>query len=161
MRDHINALVKKREAFRPFAPAVVAERCAEFFELDGPSPFMLDTANVRDRDALPAITHVDGSARVQTVDSADHPRFHALLTAFGRRSGYPILLNTSFNMRGEPIVCGPEDALACFVRSRLDVLVLGDLVIRAVDLPEHWFAQVDRQLPYRQPVISRDVYTFL
>lgn len=161
MRDHINALVKKREAFRPFAPAVVAERCAEFFELEGASPFMLDTANVREPDALPAITHVDGSARVQTVDSTDNPRFHALLAAFGRRTGYPILLNTSFNMRGEPIVSGAADALACFVRSRLDVLVLDDLAIRAVDLPAHWLTQVDQQLPYRQPVISRDVYTFL
>jgi len=161
MRDHINALVKKREAFRPFAPAVVAERCAEFFDLDVPSPFMLDTATVREPAALPAITHVDDSARVQTVDQRDSPRFHALLRAFGRRTGYPILLNTSFNMRGEPIVATPADALACFVRSRLDVLVLGDVAIRAQDVPDDWFTLVEAQLPYRQPVISRDVYSFL
>lgn len=161
MRDHINALVKKRESFRPFAPAVVAERCAEFFDLETPSPFMLDTATVRDASALPAITHVDGSARVQTVDRADNPRFHGLLSAFGRRTGYPILLNTSFNMRGEPIVSTPADALACFVRSRLDVLVLDDIVLRSSDLPKDWFDQVDKQLPYRQPAISHDVYTFL
>ncbi|MEU4820356.1 carbamoyltransferase C-terminal domain-containing protein [Actinomadura sp. NPDC023710] len=161
MRDHINALVKKREAFRPFAPAVTVERCGDFFDLPVPSPFMLDTASVREPAALPAVTHVDGSARVQTVDGADNPRFHGLLTAFGRRTGYPILLNTSFNMRGEPIVSSPADAFACFVRSRLDVLVLDDIAVRSSDLPERFFAEVDRQQPFRRPAISRDVYTFL
>jgi carbamoyltransferase len=161
MRDHINTLVKKREAFRPFAPAVTAERCGEFFDLPVPSPFMLDTASVLVPEALPAITHVDGSARVQTVDRDDHPRFHALLTAFGRRSGYPILLNTSFNMRGEPIVSSPSDALACFVRSRLDALVLDDVAIRSADVPRRWCDEIDRMQPFQQPVISRDVYTFL
>ncbi|MCA1217116.1 carbamoyltransferase family protein [Streptomyces sp. 8L] len=161
MRDHINALVKKREAFRPFAPSVASERCGEFFDLPLPSPFMLDTATVRDPASLPAITHVDGSARVQTVDRADDPRFHGLLTAFARRTGYPILLNTSFNMRGEPIVSSPADALTCFVRSRLDVLVLDDIAVRSHDLPERFFAEVDRQQPFRKPAISRDVYTFL
>ncbi|CAA9290372.1 MAG: Nodulation protein nolO [uncultured Corynebacteriales bacterium] len=161
MRDHINALVKKREAFRPFAPAVVAERAGEFFGLAGDSPFMLFTADVREPAALPAVTHVDGSARVQTVDRAVDPRFHALLTAFGRRTGFPVLLNTSFNMRGEPIVATPADALACFVRSRLDVLVLGDLVVRAADLPAHWAGLVDQQLPYQLPTLDRDVYSFL
>lgn len=161
MRDHINALVKKREAFRPFAPAVVAERCGDFFDLPVASPFMLDTATVREPAALPAITHVDGSARVQTVDRADDARFHGLLTAFGQRTGYPILLNTSFNMRGEPIVCSPADALACFVRSRLDVLVLDDITICSADLPDRFFSEVDRQQPFRRPPISRDVYTFL
>lgn len=161
MRDHINALVKKREAFRPFAPAVTAERAAEFFALDADSPFMLFTADVRNPAALPAITHVDGSARVQTVDRTVDPRFHGLLTAFGRRSGWPILLNTSFNMRGEPIVSSPADALACFVRSRLDALVLGDLAVRAGDLPEHWTGLVDRQLPRHPSTPGRDVYSFL
>lgn len=161
MRDHINALVKKREAFRPFAPAVTAERAAEFFALDADSPFMLFTADVRDPAALPAITHADGSARVQTVDRTVDPRFHGLLTAFGRRSGWPILLNTSFNMRGEPIVSSPADALACFVRSRLDALVLGDLAVRAEDLPEHWAGLVDRQLPRHPSTPGRDVYSFL
>ncbi|WP_435611615.1 carbamoyltransferase family protein [Streptomyces sp. bgisy159] len=161
MRDKINALVKKREAFRPFAPAVVAERCAEFFDLAEPSPFMLDTTTVRRGSELPAITHVDGSARVQTVDRSDAPRFHGLLTAFGDLTGFPILLNTSFNMRGEPIVCSPADALTCFVRSNLDALVLGDQVIARADLPRHWPGLLDDLLPYQRPPISRDVYTFL
>src|SRR5262249_8374337 len=137
MRDRINALVKKREAFRPFAPAVAAERCAEFFDLEGPSPFMLDTAQVLRPEALPAITHVDGSARLQTVDAAVDPRFHALLTAFGELTGYPILLNTSFNVRGEPIVCTPADALASFARCRLDALVIGDVLVLRDDVPAH------------------------
>ncbi|MCH6161602.1 carbamoyltransferase family protein [Streptomyces marispadix] len=161
MRDRINALVKKREAFRPFAPAVVEERCAEFFELDGPSPFMLDTATVRQGAELPAITHVDGSARVQTVSSAQDRRFHGLLTAFAQRTGFPILLNTSFNMRGEPIVAQPADALVCFVRSDLDVLVLGDHMVLREDIPGHWAARLEELLPYRKPPISRDVYSFL
>ncbi len=161
MRDHINALVKKREAFRPFAPAVVAERAAEFFDLSGDSPFMLETAQVRDTAALPAVTHVDGSARVQTVDASVDARFHGLLAEFGRLTGYPILLNTSFNMRGEPIVASPADALTCFVRSRLDVLVAGDLVVRRADLPAAWQRLVAAALPYRPPAIRRDVYSFL
>jgi carbamoyltransferase len=161
MREHINALVKKREAFRPFAPAVVAERCHEFFEHAGPSPFMLETARVRDRAALPAITHVDGSARLQTVDARLDPRFHGLLTAFGARTGYPIVLNTSFNLRGEPIVCDPADALAAFVRCRLDALVIGDLLVRAEDVPAAWREMVDL-IPAAPPrAISGDVYTFV
>ncbi|NLU71713.1 carbamoyltransferase [Streptomyces sp. HNM0575] len=161
MRDRINALVKKREAFRPFAPAVVEERCEEFFELAEPSPFMLDTTTVRRGADLPAITHVDGSARVQTVNSAQDARFHGLLSAFGRRTGFPILLNTSFNMRGEPIVAGPVDALVCFVRSDLDVLVLGDHLVLREDIPGHWAERLEELLPYRRPPISRDVYSFL
>ena len=160
MRDHINSLVKKREAFRPFAPAVAAERCAEFFDLAGPSPFMLDTAQVRDGAALPAITHVDGSARIQTVDAADDPRFHGLLTRFGVITGYPILLNTSFNMRGEPIVCDPADALATFVRCRLDALVLGDLVLLRENIPSAWETLADEIAPPDRRSISAAVYTF-
>jgi carbamoyltransferase len=159
MREHINALVKKREAFRPFAPSVVAERCAEFFDLAGPSPFMLETAQVRSA-ALPAITHVDGSARVQTVDAATDPRFHALLTRFGAITGYPVLLNTSFNMRGEPIVCDPADALAAFVRCRLDALVLGDLLLRREDVPPGWERLVAEISPAAERSISGSVYTF-
>jgi carbamoyltransferase len=159
MRDRINALVKKRESFRPFAPAVVAERCDEFFDLAMDSPFMLETTQVRCA-GLPAITHVDGSARVQTVAAADNPGFHALLTAFGEQTGYPILLNTSFNMRGEPIVNSAEDALACFVRSSLDFLVLEDLLIARQDVPESARTRLLAGSPYVAPTAAEGVYTF-
>lgn len=160
MRDHINAMVKKREAFRPFAPAVVAEGCGEFFELDRESPFMLETAQVRKNVSLPAVTHVDGSARVQTVDREVDPRFHALLTEFGRLTGYPVLLNTSFNMRGEPIVCDPSDAISCFVRASLDVLVAGDIMVERQAIPSEWIYWTSRMTPCRPPTISSDAYTF-
>jgi carbamoyltransferase len=159
MRDRINALVKKRESFRPFAPAVVAERCDEFFDLALESPFMLETTQVRCA-GLPAITHVDGSARVQTVAAAGNPGFHALLTAFGELTGYPILLNTSFNMRGEPIVNTAEDALACFVRSSLDFLVLEDLLIAKRDVPEPARTRLLSGSPYVAPTQAEGVYTF-
>jgi carbamoyltransferase len=159
MRDRINALVKKREAFRPFAPAVPVERSAEFFEWMTPSPFMLEIAQVRDGAKLPAITHIDGSARLQTVDRTIDPRFHGLLVAFGTATGYPILLNTSFNMRGEPIVCDPMDALACFVRCQLDALVLGDLVIHKDQIPPGWLL-AEAAIPYQPPSVTSDLYTF-
>ncbi|HEV8585231.1 MAG TPA: carbamoyltransferase C-terminal domain-containing protein [Methylomirabilota bacterium] len=138
MRDRVNALVKKREAFRPFAPAVLEAHASLHFELDHPAPFMLETCRVRSPLALPAITHVDGSARVQTVDAETNPRFHRLLEAFERRTGCPILLNTSFNLRGEAIVCSPADALLCFLRSGLDTLVLGDHLLDRAGLPPSW-----------------------
>jgi carbamoyltransferase len=138
MRDRVNAFVKKREAFRPFAPAVLAERAREHFDLDHDAPFMLETCQVRSPLALPAITHVDGSARPQTVDAGSNPRFDALLRAFERRTGCPILLNTSFNLRGEPVVCSPVDALLCFVRSDLDCLVLENIVLDRRDVPPQW-----------------------
>ena len=138
MRDRVNAFVKKREAFRPFAPAVLAERARAHFDLDHDAPFMLETCQVRSPLDLPAITHVDGSARPQTVDAASLPRFHALLSAFERRTGCPILLNTSFNLRGEPIVCTPVDALLCFVRSDLDCLVLEDVILDRRAVPPQW-----------------------
>jgi carbamoyltransferase len=159
MRDRINALVKKREAFRPFAPAVVAERATEFFDLEISSPFMLETAQVKGT-GLAAITHVDGSARVQTVSRDVDPLFHALLTAFGGRTGTPILLNTSFNMRGEPIVNSAADALACFVRSRLDILVLGNFLIRRTDVPDWCVKRLLDAAPYKVPTASESVYTF-
>lgn len=129
MRDRINASVKKRESFRPFAPAVLESHAAEHFELDHGSPFMLETCRVRSPLSLPSITHVDGSARVQTVSGSESPRFAKLLERFGARTGCPILLNTSFNMKDEPIVCSASDALLCFARSALDALVLEDFVI--------------------------------
>jgi carbamoyltransferase len=137
-RPRLNRLVKQREEFRPFAPSVLAEAAAEHFELDHPSPFMLETCKVISPLALPAITHVDGSARPQTVDAADAPRFAALLREVGRRIGCPIVVNTSFNTRGEPIVCSPVDALFTMARSGIDALVLEDFLIDRAALPTHW-----------------------
>jgi carbamoyltransferase len=129
MRERINALVKKREAFRPFAPAVLWSKAHEHFDLTHPSPFMLETCQVTSALNLPAITHVDGSARVQTVDGTANARFGRLLAEFDRLTGCPILLNTSFNMKDEPIVCSPVDALICFWRSDIDTLVLEDFLL--------------------------------
>ena len=143
MRERINALVKKRESFRPFAPAVLESKAAEHFDLAVASPFMLLVCQVTSTLSLPAITHVDGSARVQTVNREQNPRFARLLEEFDRRTGCPILLNTSFNMRGEPIVCTAVDALTCFVRSRLDVLVLGDFMLDRADVPALWYTLAD------------------
>ena len=130
-KDRINAKVKGREEFRPFAPAVLAERAAEFFHLDAPSPFMLLAPRVREekRASIPAVTHADGTARVQTVTEASNARLHRLLRAFDAETGVPVLVNTSFNRRGEPIVCSPEDAVVCFLETGLDALVIGDLFV--------------------------------
>ncbi len=136
IRDRINRLIKKRESFRPFAPSVLLEHAGDHFALDHPSPFMLETCAVRSPLALPAITHVDGSARPQTVDRRHSPRFAALLTAFHQRTGCPMLLNTSFNVDGEPIVCTPEDALRSMAAAQLDALVLGDFLIDRDAVPE-------------------------
>jgi carbamoyltransferase len=129
IQDRINSIIKQRESFRPFAPAVLEDRAAAHFDLDHPSRYMLETCQVTSPIKLPAITHVDGSARVQTVDGDTNPRFARLLRAFERLTGCPILLNTSFNLNYEPIVCTPSDALICFIRSGLDALVLEDYVI--------------------------------
>jgi carbamoyltransferase len=130
MRQVLNDKVKRREAFRPFAPAVLLERAGEFFELDQPEPFMTLAPRVRAerRQAIAAAVHVDGTARVQTVARADNPRYYDLIEEFGRLTGVPVLLNTSFNRR-EPIVARPEEAIACFLRSGIDVLVLGEFYI--------------------------------
>ena len=130
MRQVLNDKVKRREAFRPFAPAVLLERAGEFFELDQPEPFMTLAPRVRAerRQAIAAAVHVDGTARVQTVARADNPRYYGLIEEFGRLTGVPVLLNTSFNRR-EPIVARPEEAIACFLRSGIDVLVLGEFYI--------------------------------
>jgi carbamoyltransferase len=152
MQKSLNLRVKFRESFRPFAPAILAEDVADWFELDQGSPYMLlvadvverrrramtseeqalfgiDKLNVR-RSDIPAVTHVDYSARVQTVHRATNPRFHALLTAFKQRTGCPVLVNTSFNIRGEPIVCTPEDAFRCFMGSAIEVLTIGNCLLR-------------------------------
>jgi len=129
MRDRLNSLVKKREEFRPFAPAVLEDVAKNHFELDSPSPFMLSTCQVCSEIDLPAVTHVDGSCRPQTVSSSSNPRFSQLLEAFYKRTDCPILVNTSFNIRSEPIVCSPADALRCMANSGIDVLVLEDSII--------------------------------
>lgn len=161
MRNRINAAVKQREAFRPFAPAVLAHRARDHFDLDHASPFMLETCRVVSPLQLPAITHEDGSARVQTVDRDTNPRFYRLLTAFEQITGCPILLNTSFNLRGEPIVCTPLEALLCFVRSEMDCLVLDDFLLDRDDLPDTWIARLRGTSPARPSPVSSTVYTLL
>ncbi|HEX7902073.1 MAG TPA: carbamoyltransferase N-terminal domain-containing protein [Planctomycetota bacterium] len=161
MRERLNRLVKKREAFRPFAPAVAAGRAAAHFALDHPSPYMLETCQVRSPLALPAITHVDGSARPQTVSGG---RFAALLAAFERRTGCPILVNTSFNVRDEPIVLTPVDAVLCVLNSEIDALVLEDWILDRRALPERLFRDVRAWSDFHRslaPRLADDVYTFL
>src|SRR5207249_4637276 len=129
MKDTLNARIKHREPFRPFAPAILEEATGDWFEDDYPSPFMLMTYDVRkDRvDAIPAPTHVDGTGRLQTVRRDQNPRYYDLIQAFGRRTGVPVLLNTSFN-ENEPICCTPQEAVETFVRTRMDLLALGPYV---------------------------------
>jgi carbamoyltransferase len=131
-KDRVNARVKHRQGFRPFAPAVLAEKAADYFEGSSDSPFMLLAQRVKPaaREKIPAVVHVDGTARVQTVHRETNPRFHALIEAFARRTGVPVLLNTSFNDRGEPIVETPEDAVRCFLSTDLDAVVLHDWILR-------------------------------
>jgi carbamoyltransferase len=128
MQEILNRRVKHREAFRPYAPAVVEERAGEFFEIEGPSPLMLRVVAVK-VDSLPGITHVDRSARVQTVSRRHNPIFYDLLCAFEREAGVPVLLNTSFNVSGEPIVESPADAVRAFATAGLDMLVMHDYLI--------------------------------
>jgi carbamoyltransferase len=152
MQKTLNLRVKYRESFRPFAPAVLREDVADWFDLDADSPYMLLVADVLKRrqrqmtneeqslfgidklnvprSDIPAVTHVDYSARVQTVHRDTNPRFHALLSAFKARTGCPVLVNTSFNVRGEPIVCTPEDAFRCFMGSEIELLVAGNCILR-------------------------------
>jgi len=168
VRERLNRLVKKREAFRPFAPSVLLEHAAQHFDLDHPSPFMLETCQVISPLALPAITHVDGSARPQTVDPVDCPRFAALLETFYRRTGCPILLNTSFNVADEPIVGSPVDALFGLGTSGIDVLVLEDFLLDRRALPEGWGEilaawQPDTGSPFarERTVLGESLYTFV
>jgi carbamoyltransferase len=157
MQKRMNLKIKHRESFRPFAPAVLTEHAAEYFDLDGDSPYMLITAQVQDqhrvavapedarktglellkvpRSTIPAVTHVDGSARVQTVSRASNAPFYELLLAFHRRTGCPVLVNTSFNVRGEPIVCTPREAYVCFMRTDIDYLVLEDRLLDKREQP--------------------------
>ncbi|MCP5068369.1 MAG: carbamoyltransferase [bacterium] len=132
----VNLKIKFRESFRPFAPAVLAEKADQWFEIDRESPYMLLVCQVKEGVNAPAITHVDGSARLQTVTRDSHAEFYDLIHAFDERSGCPVIINTSFNVRGEPIVCTPEDAYLCFMRTQMDVLVLGNQILLKEDQPE-------------------------
>ncbi|HEX9342771.1 MAG TPA: carbamoyltransferase [Actinomycetota bacterium] len=131
MKDIVNQRVKHREPFRPFAPSVLAERGPDWFAGYCPSPFMLLILPVRAdrRAAIPAVTHIDGSARPQTVDAATNPLFHRLISQFEARTGVPVVLNTSFNLRGEPIVQRPAEAVADFLTTGMDALILGDYLV--------------------------------
>jgi carbamoyltransferase len=141
MKDLINAKVKFREAFRPFAPSILAERASEYFVVDGHRaaafPFMTAVLPVRPekRAVIPAVTHFDGTGRLQTVEQEVNPRFHALIAEFDRLTGVPVILNTSFNLAGEPIVCTPADAVSTFQRSGLDALAIGDYLCFAPPPP--------------------------
>jgi carbamoyltransferase len=157
MQATMNMRIKFRESFRPFAPSCLAERAGDYFDLDAPSPYMLLTAPVAERwrrpadngqrelsgidrlhvvrSEVPAVTHVDYSARVQTVDARQSPRLHGILRAFEQRTGTPLLVNTSFNIRGEPIVCTPEEAYRCFMYTDIDALVLEDCLCLKQDQP--------------------------
>lgn len=131
MKDILNARIKHREMFRPFAPSVLAEATGEYFEKSYPSPFMTQAYSVRPekREAIPAPTHVDGTGRLQTVTREANPRYWRLIREFANLTGVPVVLNTSFN-DNEPIVCRPEEAIECFLRTKMDVLVLGDTLVR-------------------------------
>ena len=152
MQSLLNLKVKYRKSFRPFAPCVLREDVADWFELNTDSPYMLLVADVKacisdpmtseeqslfgieklnvPRSTIPAVTHVDYSARLQTVHAETNRRLHALLTSFKAKTGCPVLVNTSFNVRGEPIVCTPEDAFRCFMGTEIDVLVAGNCYLR-------------------------------
>ena len=131
MKDILNQKIKRRESFRPFAPSILREAVLDWFEQDDDVPFMMQVYPIREekRPLIPAVTHVDGSGRLQTVSEKTNPRYYRLIEAFGRLTGVPIVLNTSFN-ENEPVVCRPEEALDCFLRTRMDVLVLGDWLVR-------------------------------
>lgn len=131
MRDILNSRVKFREEFRPFAPAILSEMANEFFEITQPSPHMLIAVTVKSNkiSEIPAVVHVDNSARVQTVDNLNNPKFRKLLEAFYAETGCPVLLNTSFNVKGQPIVNSPNDAIDCFLSTNIDVLAIGDFII--------------------------------
>jgi carbamoyltransferase len=166
MQSTLNLKVKFRESFRPFAPAVLLERANTCFEMEGDSPYMLLVAPVQParrlpvddskqglerlkqlRSDLPAITHVDYSARVQTVTAGQNPEFHDLLKRFEERTGCPVLVNTSFNVRGEPVVCSPDDAYRCFVNTEMDYLAIGSYLLKRSDQPHQSVKQKFHPVP--------------
>ena len=158
MQSVMNLKIKYRESFRPFAPSVLREACPKWFDLDKESPYMLIVAPVSEdiripmtseqeklfgierlnvpRSSIPAVTHVDYSARIQTVRPETNGLYYDLIAEFDRLTGCPVVVNTSFNVRGEPIVCTPEDAYRCFMRTEMDVLALGNCVLRKSDQAE-------------------------
>ncbi len=126
----VNLKIKFRESFRPFAPTILEDRTKEYFDFDRPGPFMLFVANVRpDKRVIPAVTHVDGSARLQTISRQQNSLYYDLIAEFDRQTGCPVIINTSFNVRGEPIVCTPADAWRCFMRTEMDCLVIGSFIL--------------------------------
>jgi carbamoyltransferase len=155
MQSVLNLKVKYRESFRPFAPSVLREDVADWFEMDADSPYMLLVADVVERrrkamtpeqqklfgieklnvprSDIPAVTHVDYSARIQTVHRETNPRYYALISEFKERTGCPVIVNTSFNVRGEPIVCTPEDAFRCFMGTEIEALAVGNCFLRKED----------------------------
>ena len=142
----VNLKIKFRESFRPFAPTVLEERMEEYFEFDRPSPFMLFTATVRPgMRTIPAVTHVDGSARLQTISRAQNQLYYDLISEFERQTGCPIVINTSFNVRGEPIVCSPDDAIRCFMRTEMDSLVIGSFILEKGKLGHYRGESVEEQ----------------
>lgn len=158
MQKKLNLKIKYREGFRPFAPSVLYEDTQEFFDLDAPSPYMLLVADVKkerrkplpenfhkldlweklyhERSDVQSITHLDFSARVQSVHKETNPKYWQLINAFKKRTGFGILVNTSFNVRGEPIVCTPEDAYKCFMRTEIDYLVVNNFILKKTDQPD-------------------------
>ncbi len=162
MQKQLNLKVKYRESFRPFAPSVLREAVSEWFDIDADSPYMLLVADVTaskrvamsdaqnalfgieklniPRSEIPAVTHVDHSARVQTVHAETNPRYHALISLFASLTNCPVLVNTSFNVRGEPIVSTPEDAFRCFMGTELDFLVVGNAIMEKTNQPPHLLA---------------------
>jgi len=158
MQRKLNVKIKYRESFRPFAPSVLAEDCSSYFEHTTTSPYMLlvqpvvksrrkplpegyNTMSLKDklyhlRSDMPAITHIDFSARIQTVHKETNPRYYQLIESFKKLTGYGVLVNTSFNVRGEPIICTPEDAYRCFMRTEMDFLVVGNYVFDKKTQPD-------------------------
>ena len=170
MQEKMNRKIKFRESFRPFAPSVMKEYVSDYFEIDRQSPYMLLVAKVKEgkriqmtdaqkelfgldklnvvRSELPAITHVDYSARIQSVDKKTNPAYHQLISTFHQKSGCPVIINTSFNVRGEPIVCSPEDAYRCFMRTDMDYLVMGNYLLdkakqKAIDSDVDWRSEFE------------------
>ena len=171
MQSVLNLKIKFRESFRPFAPSVLREHVSEYFDLDSESPYMLQVANVREdrlrplsseeqeaagfnklrvvRSEIPAVTHVDNSARIQTVDKEDNPRYYKMIDAFYKKTGCPVIINTSFNVRGEPIVCRPKEAYTCFMRTNMDFLAIGSYLLDKTqqpmwdEKPEAWQEQFE------------------
>jgi carbamoyltransferase len=138
--QRVNLKIKFRESFRPFAPTVIEEDLNENFDLDTSTPYMLLVAQVK-KDNLPAITHVDNSARIQSVSSEENPKYHKLISKFKEKTGTGVIINTSFNVRGEPIVCTPEDALKCFLRTDMDILIMENYLVNKTDIDKDIIAK--------------------